>query len=123
MQINNGVSNIRFTANVSEQVMYQLKRQAAANRSSVQTNKALQEQLQRVKTWGSKDSEIIITKNRYGYYRLGLKLSYTDKISRSCAFEDLPARTELSQFLRLKLSHIQKAEKTLTQMLRKYKSL
>lgn len=122
MQINNGFSSVRFTANVSDKVMYQLTRQVVSaknNQNRARLNKALTEQLRQVKRWGSSDSEIVITENRHGYYRLGLNMSIPGLYSYTCPFENLSARTELSQFLRLKSSHISKAEENLMQLIRK----
>ncbi len=105
---------LNFKASISEQVKYQLYKQlttcSARYKDSQRLSEQLEKQIKNISKWGSNDSEIIITTDEIGRYRLGLQYNITSSIKFSHPFKGLQGRTELSQFLSLKESDILKTE-------------
>ena len=122
MNINTNTQSPTYKAKISPQVEAQLYQQLrACSQKKYQTN-LLRQQLNNIKNWGSEDTEIVIAQNSIGNFALGIKKIIAPFISATWAIEHLAGKTELSQFLRLKESHICNTENTIDYMYKKYGS-
>ena len=120
MNININVNSPTSKAKISPQVEVQLYRQLrTCSQKKSQTN-LLTQQLENVKKWGDDNTEIVITQNSIGNFALGIKKKVAPFMSAVWAIEHLAGKTELSQFLRLKETHIYKTENTIDYMFKKY---
>ena len=82
----------------------------------------LHQQFDNIKNWGDDSIEIVVTQNSIGNFALGIKKTIAPFLSAVWAIEHLAGKTELSQFLRLKESHIYNTENTIDYMFKKYGS-
>ena len=118
MELNN-ISATNFRASVSPHVKTQLYRQLP-HTARQKTLKALEKQLENIKYWGSKDSEIVLAKDIRGVYRLGLRYNVTPEMHFTCAIKGPAGKSELTQFLALKEKHILNTEATIKYLYSKY---
>ena len=123
MNISNNTT-VNFKADVSEQLRFQLYRQAKLVKDRPNqkiTLERLEEQLNNIQRWGDSDMEVVMTRNERGAYCLGLKRIITPLLQTTKSFRHLNGKTELSQFLGLRQKHfIEAEEEILAQIKRKH---
>ena len=122
MNINTNSQSPTYKAKISPQVEAQLYRQLRTCSQKKYQSNLLHQQLDNVKKWGDDSIEIVVTQNSIGNFALGIKKTIAPFLSAVWAIEHLAGKTELSQFLRLKESHIYKTENTIDYMFKKYGS-
>lgn len=120
MNINTNTPSPTYKAKISPQVEAQLYRQLRTCSQKKYQSNLLHQQLDNVRKWGDDNIEIVITQNSIGNFALGIKKIIAPFTSATWAIEHLAGKTELSQFLRLKESHIYNTENTIDYMYKKY---
>lgn len=103
-------SFVSFNARISERVYKQIWNQVAEYPLKKKNTKKVNSQIENIKNWGNPDSEIVICKNYSGFYRLGLQSKSANGKTATVPFKDVRARTELSQFLKIREHDILNAE-------------
>jgi len=117
---NNYSANVSFGAKISEGVLVRVNRQKKGLRNYRNVARIFERQLQEIPKWGSSDAQVVITKNIYGKYCLGVRTKVMDGVWLSWAMERLRGKTELSQFLNLSSQNIIDAEHTIYYLYKKY---
>lgn len=121
MLISNNSNNPAFGATISPKLKIQLAKQVRISDSKKRIGQKLSQQLLKMETWGSNNSEIVIAKNRLGHYCLGLKCKLSDSGPvLTLPLDNLRGRTELSQFLNLSGENIHNTESSIRYMYAKY---
>ena len=121
MLISNNSNNPAFGATRSPKLNIQLAQQVRISDSKKRIGQKLSQQLLKMETWGSNNSEIVIAKNRLGHYCLGLKCKLSDRGPvLTLPLDNLRGRTELSQFLNLSGENIHNTESSIRYMYAKY---
>lgn len=121
MNISNNTT-VNFKANVSEQLRFQLYRQAKLVKDRPNqkiTLERLEEQLNNIQRWGDSDMEVVMTRNERGAYCLGLKRIITPLFQTTKSFRHLNGKTELSQFLGLRQKHFIEAEEEISAQIKR----
>lgn len=113
-------SAISFKANVSPFVMCQIQKQLKNCESKKKCSALVKSQLNNIKNWGSPDSTIIVTKDFFGHFRLGVECFVKPDLKFSWAIKNLKGKTELSQFIALKKSDIEQTEESIKYLYNKY---
>lgn len=113
-------SSINFKANVSQSVLYQIQRQLKHCESKKKSFAMVRNNLDNIKNWGSPDSSIVVAKDFWGRYRLGVQCQVAPGLRLSWAINNLKAKTELSQFISLTQAHIEQTETSIKYLYKKY---
>lgn len=112
--------NINFGAKISDGVLVRVQRQKKGLGNFRNISRIFEKQMQEIPKWGSPDAQVVITKNKYGKYCLGVRTKVRENTYLSWAMERLKGKTELSQFLNMTSTHICDTEHTILYMFQKY---
>ncbi|HIU91503.1 MAG TPA: hypothetical protein IAD26_00055 [Candidatus Limenecus avicola] len=120
MLSNQNVSPLSFKARVSPQILRRIDFELQFTVSKKYAQTTIDRQLKTIPDWGSKGSELVISRNTKGNKCIGLKMPLENGFVVSWPIEYLKGKTILSQMMNLRSSHLNSTVQTIKFLYSKY---